>query len=366
MTNHIEDGVREAMRESFERFGRDRCTEAFVRRQMETPDGHDRRLWGDLAALGFTALLVPEAFGGLGGGAREAETIMEEAGKILLPGPLFSSAILATALIAHAPDPRARERLLPRLADGSLIATAALTGKAGRWDGQVIEIEIDADGRLEGTAHFVSDAQVADIYLVVAGRGEKRRLFEVDRQLGRIEIVRTFDRTQRLARVHFDHASATPIEGAGAEIIDAALALAKVALLGRQVGAMTRNFEFTIDYLRTRVQFGRPIGGFQALKHMAADLLVELESARTAARHAADCLAEDRPDAAEAIAMAGFLVSDAQARIAAEAIQLHGGIGFTWEHAAHLYLRRAHHDGLFLGSPESQREAFLSFLEEAA
>jgi len=366
MTNHIEDGVREAMRESFERFVRDHCSEAFVRSRMEAADAHDRQLWADLAALGFTALLVPEAFGGLGGGPREAETIMEEAGKVLLPGPLFSSAILATALIAHAPDQRARERLLPALADGSLIATAALTGETGHWDGRDLDIEVDDRMRLNGTAHFVSDADVADMILVVAGRGEERRLFEVGKDQVRMEAVPTFDRTQRLARVQFDHAPALLIEGADAKMIDAALALAKIALLGRQVGAAERNFEFTIDYLRTRVQFGRPIGGFQALKHMAADLLVELESAKTAARHAADCLAENRPDAAEAVAMAGFLVSDAQTRIAAEAIQLHGGIGFTWEHSAHLYLRRAQHDGLFLGSPESQRDAFLSFLEAAA
>ncbi|MGH6696172.1 acyl-CoA dehydrogenase family protein [Sphingopyxis sp.] len=362
----IEDGLREAMRESFERLLRDRCDEAFVRHSMETATAHDAALWSELASLGLTGLLVPEAFGGLGGGPREAGLIMEEAGKTLLPGPLFSSAILATALIVASRDDAAKARLLPGLADGSLIATAMLTGPGGAWDGEDLDIAAvsDATGtHLSGTAHFVSDAEVADVFLVVAGRGAERTMHEVRPADGvRVEPCASFDRTQRLAAVHLDRVPSIAIDIAS-DAIDAALALGRVALAGRQVGAAERNFAFTIEYLGTRVQFGRQIGGFQALKHIAADLLVEMESAKTAALHAAESLADGARDAAAAVAMASFTVSDAQRLIAAESIQLHGGIGFTWEHPAHLYYRRAQHDALFLGAPDRARETFLTLLE---
>lgn len=219
--------------------------------------------------------------------------------------------------------------------------------------------------RMTGTAHYVGDAAVADIALVVAGQGAERRLFEVRRADGyAVETLTTFDRTQRLATVRLDTTQARQIEITPAAI-DAALSLARVALAGRQVGAAQRNFDFTLDYLRTRVQFGRQIGGFQALKHIAADLLVELESAKTAARHAAECLASGAADSESALAMASFTAADAQSQIAAQAIQLHGGIGFTWEHPAHLYFRRAQHDSLFLGAPEQARERFMSVMEVA-
>jgi alkylation response protein AidB-like acyl-CoA dehydrogenase len=366
----IDAGQRAAMRDSFARLLGARCTEGDVRRIMATDDAHDCQLWQEMAKMGVLATLVPEAHGGLSGGPLEIEQLMEEAGRVLLPGPFFSSAVLATSLLVASTDEEAKARLLPRLADGSLIGTAVLTGERGLWDGKDCNIAVNGsahDVRLGGTASYVSDGKLAGLILVVVGRGANRQLYElIDRAGLTVRALRTFDLTQRLAGFELTAVRARSIKGGNAEAIDQALDMARVALAGREAGAAERNFEFTVEYLRTRVQFGRPIGGFQAVKHMAADLLLESESALTAARHAAQRLAAGATDAAEAVAMASFAVSDAQVRIGFDSIQLHGGIGFTWEHPAHLYLRRARHDSAFLGSTRQARERFLGFVEKAS
>ncbi len=366
----IDAGQRAAMRDSFARLLGARCTEADVRRIMATDDAHDSRLWHEMAEMGVLATLVPEAYGGLSGGPLEIEQLMEEAGKVLLPGPFFSSAVLATSLLVASTDEEAKARLLPRLADGSLIGTAVLTGEQGLWDGNDCNITVEGsahDVRLAGTASYVSDGTLAGLILAVVGRGANRQLYElIDRAGLTVRALRTFDLTQRLASLELAGVQARSIEGGDAAAIDAALDMARVALAGREAGAAQRNFEFTVEYLRTRVQFGRPIGGFQAVKHMAADLLLESESGLTAARHAAQRLSAGAGDAAEAVAMASFAVSDSQVRIGFDSIQLHGGIGFTWEHPAHLYLRRARHDSMFLGSTRQARERFLGLVEKAS
>lgn len=368
--SEIDEEQREAMRESLARVLGDSCSESDVRRVIESPDAHDPALWRTLADLGLLATLMPARYGGLGGGAREIELLMEEAGKALLPGAFLSSAVLAPAVLLQSTDEDIKARLLPAVAEGRSIATVALTGSAGRWDDEDVDVTAQPSGDaalLSGVADFVSDGALADVLLVVGGRGTTRMLYEVTDRTG-LSITRqkTFDPTQRLARIAFKDVAARPVSGVDGPAIDRALDLVRVALVGRQAGAAQRNFEFTVEYLRSRVQFGRPIGGFQAVKHMAADLLVESESAITAARSAAEALASSAPNAAELIVMASFAVSEAQSRIAFDSIQLHGGIGFTWEHPAHLYLRRARHDAMFLGSNEQARERFISILEKAA
>lgn len=366
----IDAEQREAMRESFARLLSDRCSEADVRRLMASEDAHDASLWQDMAQMGLLATLVPEAHGGIEGSALEIEILMEEAGKALLPGPFLSSAVLVTALLAESRDEAAKSRLFPALADGSLIGTAALAGEAGLWDGDDGDVTAQGGGEnvtLSGVANYVSDGALADLLLVVAGRGSGRKLYEVTDRAGlAVTRLQGFDLTQRLARIEFSDVKAREITGADADAIDRALDITRIALAGRQAGAAQRNFEFTVEYLRTRIQFGRQIGGFQAVKHMAADLLVESESAITGARAAAEAHAAGAANTLELTALASFAVSEAQVKIGFDSIQLHGGIGFTWEHPAHLYLRRARHDSMFLGPNNLARERFVSILEKAA
>lgn len=363
MVDRIDAEQREAMRESFARLLDDRCGEAEVRRIMAGEHAHDPDLWRAMAEMGLLATLVPEAHGGLGGGAREIELLMEEAGRVLLPGPFLSSAVLATALLVETADEAAKARLLPRLADGSLIGTAALAGEAGRWDGEDGAVVAEGD-LLSGHADYVSDGGIADLLLVVAGTGSARRLYEVTGHEGvTVSLHKGFDPTMRLARVEFERTPARALVGGDAAAIDRALELVRVAKAGREAGAARRNFEMTVEYLKTRTQFGRLIGGFQAMKHMAADLLIESESAVSAARAAADALAAGAANAAELVALASFAASDAQVAIGFAAINMHGGIAFTWEHPAHLYLRRARHEQMFLGTGEAARERFLRALE---
>ena len=364
----IDPDQREAMRESFARLLANRCTEADLRRIIAEEDAHDPALWQEIAQTGLLTILVPEVHGGIGGGALEIEILMEEAGKALLPGPFLSSAVLATAALVESSDEAAKARLLPVLADGSLIGTLAIAGEKGLWDGSDGDVTASGGGEaatLSGVANYVSDGALANLLLVVAGRGTARKLFEVTDRAG-LSATRLegFDITQRLTRITFDNVKAREIVGGDAAAIDRTLAMARIALAGRQAGAAQRNFDFTVDYLRTRVQFGRPIGGFQAIKHMAADLLIERESAISGARAAAEAHANGTDKADELVAMASFAVSEAQVKIAFDALQMHGGIGFTWEHPCHLYLRRAWHDSKFLGSGDLARDRFISILEK--
>jgi alkylation response protein AidB-like acyl-CoA dehydrogenase len=181
-----------------------------------------------------------------------------------------------------------------------------------------------------------------------------------------IERLESFDQTQRFARITFTSAQGVPIAGADGTVIERMLDLARVALAGEQAGAAHRLFDMTIEYIKTRVQFGRPVGGFQALKHMAADLLVEVESSISAARQAAQALADGAPESDALVNLAAFTCADAFSQVAATSIQMHGGIAFTWEHPAHLYLRRARTDALLFGSPSFYRDRYLSVLEKSA
>jgi alkylation response protein AidB-like acyl-CoA dehydrogenase len=360
---------RTALTDGLRRLLGDLGTEADVRRTMETAEGYDPALWRALSEMGIVGLVVDEAFGGGGGGAVELERVMEETGAALLCGPLLSSGVLAAGLLQGLDDEEARIRLLPAIAAGGRIATVALTGDAGGWTPETVTV--DAAGRprawtLTGVASFVTHGQIADILLVAARAAGGIALFEVDPDAAGMTItpLPAFDHTLRLARITF---AATPARAlaAGApawEAVERALDLARVALAGEQAGAAARVLQMTVDYAKTRVQFGRPIGGFQAIKHMAADLLLESESAISAARHAAQALAERAPDADAAISLAAFACADAFVTVAAASIQMHGGIGFTWAHPAHLYLRRARAGAQLFGASAYHRERYLQQL----
>jgi alkylation response protein AidB-like acyl-CoA dehydrogenase len=310
-----------------------------VRRAIEQPAGFDADLWRVLCEqIGAAALAVPEQYGGVGAGPREVQIVLEELGRTLTPSPMLGSC-LAAALLVHLTadnDDEACQRLLPRIAGGA-VAAVAWSDQQGRWGDGAFDV---ADGRLTGEAHYVLDGDTAEILLAVAGGA----VYEVDVAAAQRTATPAMDPTRRLARVRLDGVPARRIGPAdGRPALAAALDATLVALAGEQVGAAARALELTVEYAKVRQQFGRPIGSFQALKHRMADLHVRLEAARSAAYAAAD---GTLPPAA-----AKVYCSEAFSAIAAETIQLHGGIAITWEHDAHLYFKRAHGCAALFGSP---------------
>jgi alkylation response protein AidB-like acyl-CoA dehydrogenase len=350
MTAAVDATDRAALIDSVRRLLADRCAEADVRRIMASETGHDPALWRALANLGVVGLTIAEAHGGAGLGAIELELVMEEAGAALLPAPLLST-VMAAALLAEGDNER-----LTTIAAGEEIAAVACGGRYD-WTGHG-DVSLSG-GRVTGTARFVSDAAIADTILVALDEG----VFAVAASESRVAPLPTFDRTRQLADVAFD-APARQIADASA--IAPSLDLGIVALAGEQAGGARRILEKTVAYAAERHQFGRAIGSFQAIKHMAADLLLESESAISAARDAARQLAEDSPTRDAALALAAFACADAFDRCATDAIQMHGGIAFTWDHPAHLYLRRARSGAQLFGGSTLWRDRYLTVLEEAA
>ncbi|MEH3102140.1 acyl-CoA dehydrogenase family protein [Sphingomonas adhaesiva] len=328
----------------------DRCTEADVRRIMDSESGHDPALWRALADMGVPGLTIAAEHGGAGLGPVELELVMEEAGVALLPAPLLSCTI-AAALLA---DGDAGD-LLPGIADGSFIATVAFAG-AGDWSGEGDVIV--RGGRATGTARFVTDAAIADAVLIASDDGAYLPL-----HAPRVTPLPVFDRTRRMADVTFDG----EVRRVGdAAAVRRALDLAVVALAGEQAGVARRVLEMSVGYAAERHQFGRAIGSFQAVKHMAADLLLESESATSAARDAAEHLAAGSGEREAAVALAAFACADAAVRCTKDAIQMHGGIAFTWAHPAHLYLRRARSAAQMFGASPLWRDRYLTALEAMA
>ncbi len=357
---------RAALKDSVHRLLADHSTEADVRRTMETESGYDGALWKQLAEMGIAGLVVDEAHGGAGAGPLELEAVMEEAGAALLCAPLVASSVVAAELLRALGDEAASARLLPGIAAGTTIATAALTGEAGTWTEGGVSVSASAEGRLNGLASYVLHGQNADVLLVLANGPDGLLVLEADPKGAGVSVAAlpTFDHTLRLAKVVFDNAQGQVLAAAGPvwAAVRQALDLALVALAGEEAGGAKRTLEFTVDYAKSRIQFGRAIGSFQAIKHMAADLLLETESAISAARNAAQKLAEGAPDAEEALALAAFACADAFTTTTANAVQMHGGIAFTWAHPAHLYLRRARADAQLFGAPASRRERYLEAL----
>ncbi len=338
----------------------EKCSEQDVRKAMESEEGFDRELWGRLAEQGVLGMLVGDEHGGLGFGPLELEAVAEETGAALLPAPFISSAVLTVALIQAAGTDEDKQRLLPGLADGSSIGTVALTGARGTWTAEGVEVTAGADGTLNGTAHFVTHGQLADVILVVADTGDGVGVFEVTADAAGFQRTpaTVFDPTVRLSDYTFADTPARRLGTAGWDAVQQALDLAVVALAGEQAGGTRRIFDITIEYLKTRFQFGRAIGSFQALKHMAADLLLEVESATSAAQNAAARFGDEEAHAG-AVALAGFACAEAYVKTTMAAVQMHGGIGFTWEHACHLYVRRARSGLQLFGDSASHRERYL-------
>jgi alkylation response protein AidB-like acyl-CoA dehydrogenase len=358
----ISTAERTALRAAVHQLLGDACTEQDVRAVMDTDPGFDRGLWRQLADLGVTGMLIDQEYGGAGLGPVELEAVTEETGAALLPSPFISSGVLAASLIQAAGTPADQRRLLPGLASGESIATVALTGKRGSWTPAGIDVTASADAVLAGGARYVTFGQAADVILVAARTADGIGVFEVAPDA--TGFTRTaesvFDPTVRLSACTFDATPARRLGTAGWEAVAGALDLAVIALAGEQAGGARRILDLTVGYLKTRVQFGRPIGSFQALKHDAANLLLEVESATSAARHAAaQRQSGDAAAAAAAVALAGFACAEAFETTALHAIQLPGGIAFTWEHPAHLFLRRARSGAQLFGGSRAHRERYL-------
>jgi alkylation response protein AidB-like acyl-CoA dehydrogenase len=364
--NTLSAEERTALRDSVKRLLTDECTELAVRSTMETDAGYDSKLWRQLGEMGIVGLMVDEAHGGSGVGPMELEAVMEEVGSALLCSPLLASGVVAAELLRALGDDAVNDRLLPEIASGGTIATAALTGDSGCWTAEGVSVaaeQRDGAWQLAGQASYVLHGQNADVLLVVADTTEGLAAFEVDPTASGvcIDALPTFDHTLRIASIAFDGAAGRRIEAAGSVwiAVQRAIDLALVALAGEQAGGAQRVLEFTVEYAKTRIQFGRQIGSFQAIKHMAADLLLESESSISAARDAASRLAAGSEKSAEAVSLAAFACSDAFVKTAADGIQMHGGIAFTWEHPAHLYLKRARADAQLFGTPAYHRERYL-------
>jgi alkylation response protein AidB-like acyl-CoA dehydrogenase len=352
----------EQLRDSLRRFLADKSPVTEVRRLMETDDGYDPTVWRQMAdQLGLQGLAVPEDYGGSGFGAVELAVVFEEMGRALLCAPYFATVGLAVPMLLCAADDAARKEWLPQIADGSLVATVAVTEEDGRWDLDAVRMTATRDDdawRLDGAKLFVVDGHIAGLLLVVARAGDELGVFAVDAGASGLTRTRlsTLDLTRKLARIDFSGVPARRLSvGDATEPIMTALDHALTALSAEQAGAAQRALEMAVDYAKIRVQFERPIGSFQAIKHKCADMLLQVESAKSAAYYAAWSAATDPGELPVAAALAKAYCSDASFHVAAENIQIHGGIGFTWEHDAHLYFRRAKSSQLLFGDARHHR-----------
>ncbi|MEU6139528.1 acyl-CoA dehydrogenase family protein [Streptomyces sp. NPDC047081] len=339
--------------------------EAAVRRLAADPRGHDPVVWRRMAGeLGLQGLAVPEEYGGSGFGYVDLGIVFEEAGRALLCGPYFATVALAAEALLRCDDEQARHDLLPGIASGERIATLALTEDSGRWDEPAVRLtarDTPAGWRLTGTKNWVPDGHLADLLLVAARTSTEISLFAVDADahgLTRTPLP-TLDQTRKQTRLRFDDTPARLLgaEGTAWPALERTLATASVLLAAEQVGGAAAALDAAVDYARIRVQYGRPIGSFQGVKHKCADMLVEIESARSASYAGLWALdAGEEAEIAVAAALAQAFCSEAFTRVAGDNIQVHGGIGFTWEHPAHLYFKRAKSSEVLLGSPSYHRE----------
>ncbi|RDH74059.1 acyl-CoA dehydrogenase [Mycolicibacterium moriokaense] len=347
------------LRAAVRKFCADNLDEQTVRQLMASDPPFDETVWARLGAeLGVLGLSVPEAAGGVGGTLVDQAVAVEELGASLACGPVFGTVFLAIPALVAAPAGEVRDGLLAELVEGRRTAALAVVDNAGAFDPDSVAVTADGDA-LTGTVERVVDAGAADDLLVAARGPDGVALYAVEAAASGVKRspLGTLDLTRPQASIELSGAPGRLVAGPAEadRVIEHALHVGAALLAVEQVGAGQHLLDLAVDYAKSRLQFGRPIGSFQAVKHKLADLLVDLEHARSAAYHAVWALTDGSDDPALAVSIAQATSSAALSRIAADTIQVHGGIGFTWEHQAHLYFKRAVTDAALLGSAEAHR-----------
>ncbi|MCY4513566.1 MAG: acyl-CoA/acyl-ACP dehydrogenase [Candidatus Tectomicrobia bacterium] len=371
-----QDLLRQAARDFLTEY----CTSAFVRQMMEEERGYSPELWQQMAALGWLGLAFPEEYGGQGLGFVDLTVILEEMGAALLPSPFFSSVLLGGQTILLGGSEDQKKTYLPKIADGSLVATLAMTEPSGRFEAEGIAdvkaLPTEEGFVISGTKLFVPDAHVADLMVVAArtkSAGDKSfgiSLFLVDAAAAGVSVtlLKTMDQTRKQCEVIFDNVtvgrdSLIGMADMGWPVLSKVLHICTAALCAEMVGGAQRVLDISVAYAKERMQFGRPIGSFQAIKHKCAEMMLQVESAKSAAYYAAWAVDEDVPEAPLAVSMAKAYCSDAYRYTAGEGIQVHGGIGFTWEHDMHLYFKRAKYAEFTFGDATYHRELVAQEIE---
>jgi len=366
----------EMLRRSARDFLAKECSSKVVRTLMESPDAYDQGLWQKVAGLGWTALGIPDEYGGVGT-FLDLVVVLEEAGRALMPGPFFATMGLAVPVIIEAGTEAQKKEALGAIAQGSARATLAFTEPSGKWDAGSVTLTAKPSGggwQLDGVKQFVPDAEAAD-YVVVAARtrGEGEDGISLFLVKGRpkgmtVNPLKTLDQTRRWGEVRFDGVKldAGSLMGTTDKAwpqLKRGLEWATAALCAEMVGGAQKVLETSTEYAKTRHQFGKAIGIYQAVSHKLADMLVLSESGRSATYYAAWAVDADAPDRSLAASMAKAYVSDAYRKVAGDGIQVHGGIGFTWEHDMHLYFKRAKSSEVTLGDATYHRELVAQSLD---
>jgi len=360
----------EELRRTVRAFLDQKSPEAEVRRLMETSVGYDPAVWQQMGEqLGLQGLAIPEEYGGSGYGFVELGIVLEEMGRRLLCAPYFASAVLAAQTLLHADDEAARKQWLPGIATGETIGTLALYEPSGGEDEDAVTARATQSSTgwtIDGTKSFVLDGHVADLLLVVARTDAGTSLFAVTGDaagITRTQLV-TLDETRKQAQLDFAGTPATLIgvDGGAWPVVERVAELAIVALSAEQMGGAQFVLEMSVQYAKDRYQFGRAIGSFQAIKHKCANMLMSVEAAKSGAYHAWSCAAERNDELTEAAAIAKSACSESYLYVAAENIQINGGMGFTYEHPAHLYFRRAKTNELLFGEPAHWRDRLAQHL----
>jgi alkylation response protein AidB-like acyl-CoA dehydrogenase len=357
----------EEFRSNLRRFLADRSPTKEVRRLMETDEGYERNVWQAInAELGLTAIRIPEPYGGQGFGFGEQCIVLEEMGRALLCAPYFATAVLAAGAILNAGTETEKQALLPGIASGETIGALAWVEDNGRWDAEgttLIATGADGETVLNGHKTYVVDGHTADLIVVLARAAQGLSLFTVDGNAAGLtrRSLKSLDPTRKFARLEFDGVAAAALGPAGGATAPFARTMmeAAVCLANEMVGGADRLREDALAYAMMRMQFGKPIASFQSMKHKQADMLLEVELAKSAAYYAAASLDDGDDDAVANAHLAKACASDAYMQTAIHAVQIHGGIGFTWDNDTHLWFKRAKSSEVLLGDASYHRELML-------
>ncbi len=354
------------IRETVARFLAERNSSIHIRQLIESKTGYDHEVWTSLGRdLGLGGIHVPTEFGGAGLSYVETCLVLEQMGYALYGGPFFSSNLLSVNALLCCGTTQAHE-LIPDIVSCNQIATVAFTGKRAGWARLDAPSEVNK-GRLNGEKSFVTDGLTADYLLVIANDESEagRGLYVVDSNDSGVNIssLNSLDFTRRLAHIEFQDVPTTRLGDFNFETHSEFVNLALVGLANEMVGGAQRMLDSAIEYSGARVQFGRTIGSLQAIKHKCSELLMDLELAKSAAYRAAAAMSEQEKDRAGLASIAKAMSSDVFVKAASDCIQIHGGIGFTWENDTHLWYRRAKSSEVYLGDASHHREQYLQSLE---